>query len=146
MFKHVLLANDGSDASLHAARLALDLAQVHGARLSVLNVVDPYPFLGIGEVNPLGFEAYMGAARRSALEAHEQVMALAQSLPLSAPVDTVTIEDVAAAEGIVKTAEELACDLIVIGSHGRGAVARLVMGSVAHKVLNLSKIPVLVSR
>lgn len=146
MFEHILLANDGSDPSLHAATLALNLAQVHGARLSVLNVVDPYPFLGIGEVNPLGFDAYMGAARRSSMQAHERVLALAQSLHFPRDVNTLTVEDVSAAEGIVQAAQNVRADLIVIGSHGRGAVGRLFMGSVAHKVVNQSPIPVLVSR
>jgi len=56
MFKHILLATDGSAASDHAAQLAVDLARVHGATLTALYVVDPYPYLGVGESNPLGFQ------------------------------------------------------------------------------------------
>lgn len=146
MFKKILLANDGSDASLHAARLALNLARVHGASLTVVNVVDPYPFIGIGEVNPMGFEAYMGAARDLARQAHQRVLELAQSLHASVDVKLVTVEDVSVVEGIVKTAQDAGADVIVIGSHGRSAVSRLVTGSVAHKVVNQSPIPVLISR
>ena len=57
MFKRILMATDGSAASDHAARIAVDLARVHGAGLTALYVVDPYPFLGMGEVNPMGFDA-----------------------------------------------------------------------------------------
>ena len=146
MFKKILLAHDGSDASLHAARLALNLARVHGASLTVVNVVDPYPFIGIGEVNPMGFEAYMGAARALAQQSHHQVLSLAQSLHFAQDIHTLTVEDVSVAEGIIKTAQDTGADLIVIGSHGRNAVSRLVMGSVAHKVLSQSPIPVLISR
>ena len=52
MFKHILLATDGSAASEHAAQLAVSLARQHRARLTVVYVVDPYPYLGIGEANP----------------------------------------------------------------------------------------------
>ncbi len=146
MFRNILLASDGSQASLHAARLALDLARVHSASLLVVYVVDPYPFIGIGEVNPMGFDAYMGAARQKASEAHRQVADLARSLQHSQPVEELTVEEVSASEGIVKTAQDRGADLIVIGSHGRSGVARLVMGSVAHKVVSQSPVPVLVSR
>ena len=74
MFKRILMATDGSEASDHAARLAVDLARVHGASLTALYVVDPYPFLGMGEVNPLGFDAYMAAAREQATQAHARIL------------------------------------------------------------------------
>ena len=76
MFKHILLATDGSAASDHAAQLAVSLARTHAARLTVLYVVDPYPYLGIGETNPLGFQAYMSAALEHAAQAHAKVMTL----------------------------------------------------------------------
>ena len=64
MFKHILLATDGSDASSHAAAHRSGARTHHGARLTALYVVDPYPYLGIGEANPMGFQAYMSAALR----------------------------------------------------------------------------------
>lgn len=146
MFKKILLANDGSEASLHAARLALNLARVHGASLTAVNVVDPYPFIGIGEVNPMGFDAYMAAAREQAQQAHQKVLDLAQSLGSPQELKVLTVEDVSVVEGIVKTAQDTGADLIVIGSHGRNAISRMIMGSVAHKVLSQSPIPVLISR
>ena len=146
MFKKILLANDGSDASLHAARLALNLARVHGASLTVVTVVDPYPFIGIGEVNPMGFDAYMGAARELAQQAQQRVLDLAQSLHGPQDLKLLAVEDVSVVEGIVKTGQETGADVIVIGSHGRNALSRLVMGNVAHKVVNHSPIPVLISR
>ena len=56
------------------------------------------------------------------------------------------VEDVAAASGIVQTAETEGADLIVLGSHGRTGMARLMLGSVSSKVVAESKVPVLVSR
>ncbi|HMA06318.1 MAG TPA: universal stress protein, partial [Ramlibacter sp.] len=70
MFKHILLGTDGSAASEHAATLAVGLARTHRAKLTALYVVDPYPYLGIGETNPMGFQAYMAAAQQHAAQAH----------------------------------------------------------------------------
>lgn len=145
MFRHILLATDGSSASEHAAQLAVDLARVHGARLTALYVVDPYPYLGIGEANPLGFQAYMSAALQHAAEAHGKVMALCEQAP-AVQFHPRLAEDVAAAAGIVQSARQVEADLIVVGSHGRTGVARLMLGSVASKVVAESPIPVLVAR
>jgi nucleotide-binding universal stress UspA family protein len=145
MFKHILLATDGSAASEHAARLAVDLARVHGARLTALYVVDPYPYLGVGEANPLGFQAYMSAAAQHAAEAHAKVLALCEQAP-AVPFQPLLAEDVGAAAGIVQSARQVEADLIVVGSHGRTGVARLMLGSVAAKVVAESPIPVLVTR
>jgi nucleotide-binding universal stress UspA family protein len=145
MFQHILLATGGSAASEHAAQLAVDLARVHGARLTALYVVDPYPYLGVGEANPLGFQAYMSAAAQHVAEAHHKVMMLCEKAPV-VPFQTRLAEDVGAAVGIVQSARQVEADLIVVGSHGRTGVARLVLGSVASKVVAESPIPVLVAR
>jgi len=145
MFQHILLATDGSAASEHAAQLAVDLARVHGAKLTALYVVDPYPYLGIGEANPLGFQAYMSAALQHAAEAHQKVMALCEKTPAGAFQPRLA-EDVGAAAGIVLSAKQVDADLIVVGSHGRTGVVRLMLGSVATKVVAESPIPVLVAR
>ena len=145
MFKHILLATDGSPASGHAAQLAVDLARVHGAKLTAVYVVDPYPYLGIGEANPLGFQAYMSAAQEHAADAHAAVLALCEREP-RVPFQARLVEDVAAASGIVQSARQVEADLVVVGSHGRTGVARLMLGSVASKVVAESPIPVLVAR
>jgi len=146
MFKKILLANDGSEASLHAARLATQLSRIHGAALSAVFVVDPYPFIGIGQANPAGFDAYMAAARQSAIQAHLRVLDLARSMNHAGDINELTVEDASATEGIVKTAQDLGADLIVMGSHGRSGVVRLLMGSVAQKVSTQSPVPVLLCK
>jgi nucleotide-binding universal stress UspA family protein len=145
MFKHILLATDGSAASEHAAQLAVGLARTHGAKLIAVYVVDPYPYIGVGEINPMGFQAYMSAAQAQASEAHAKIEALCKDgTPVS--LDARLVEDVGAASGIVQTAEAVGADLIVVGSHGRSGIARLMLGSVSTKVVAESKVPVLVSR
>ena len=144
MFQRILLATDGSAASEHAAQIAVDLAKVHGARVTALYVVDPYPYLGIGEANPLGFQAYMSAALEHAAQAHAKVMALCETAGVE--FQPRLAEDVTAANGILQTARQTEADLVVIGSHGRTGIARLMLGSVATKVVAESPVPVLVAR
>ena len=144
MFKHILLATDGSAASRGAAALAVDLARVHGARLTALYVVDPYPYLGVGEAYPRGFQAYMSAAQQHAAQAHAEVAALAAG-ERRVDLEARLVQDVGASTGIVQAASELDADLIVVGSHGRTGLKRLMLGSVSARVVAESPIPVLVA-
>lgn len=146
MFKHILLATDGSAASEHAAELAIGLARTHGARLTAVFVIDPYPYLSVGETNPYGFNAYMAAAQARAAEAHARVMELAGRDGAQVAVEARMVEEVGSARGILLTAENEGADLIVVGSHGRSSLGRLVLGSVANRVVAESRVPVLVVR
>ncbi|MBH2019887.1 universal stress protein [Polaromonas sp.] len=146
MFKHILLATDGSAASEHAAQIATDMARVHGARLTALYVVDPYPYLGIGESNPLGFQSYMTAAHEDAAQAHAKVAKLCSQGDAPVALQASISEDLTASEGIVQTAKNEGADLIIMGSHGRTGLARLMVGSVVAKVLATASVPVLVVR
>jgi nucleotide-binding universal stress UspA family protein len=145
MFKHILFATDGSPASANAAGLAVGLARTHGAALTALYVVDPYPYLGVGEANPLGFQAYMSAAMQHASQAHVEVANLCAQEP-KVDLHVRTAEDVGAAAGIVEAARQCGADLIVVGSHGRTGISRLMLGSVAARVVAESPVPVLVAR
>ena len=145
MFKHILLATDGSEASVRAVQIAVGMAREQGARLTALYVVDPYPYLGVGEANPMGFQAYMSAALEHAAQAHAAVITVADAAP-KVDVQLRRVEDVAAAKGITESARELGADLIVMGSHGRSGLQRLMLGSVAAKVVAQAEIPVLVAR
>lgn len=146
MFKHILLATDGSAASDHAATLAVGLARTHGAKLTALYVADPYPYIGVGEINPMGYQAYTAAAQQLAAQAHAKVDALCKQGGAAVALQARLVEDVAAASGIVQTARDEGADLIVMGSHGRSGIARLMLGSVATKVVAESPVPVMVTR
>lgn len=145
MFKRILLATDGSSASEHAASTAIGLARLHGAALTAIYVVDPYPYMGIGEANPMGFGAYIAAAREHAARAHAHVNDLcAQGSPIE--LELRLIEGVTTLDGILSAAREAKADLIVVGSHGRTGLGRAFLGSVAGKVVAHSSVPVLVVR
>lgn len=146
MFKNILLATDGSEASEEAAQLAVSLARSGGARLTALYVIDPYPYLGVGEASAVGFQAYMGNAYEHAAQAHARIAALCADGGKNVDLQLRRGEDASAAESIVRTAVEEDADLIVVGSHGRTGISRLMLGSVAAKVVAQSPLPVLVAR
>lgn len=146
MFKNILLATDGSVASDNAVQLAVGLAANSRARLTALYVIDPYPYLGVGEASAVGFQAYMGHAYEHAAGAHARVTALCARAEGHVDLQLRRGEDASAAESIVRTAVEEDADLIVVGSHGRTGLGRIMLGSVAAKVVSASPVPVLVAR
>lgn len=146
MFKHILLATDGSAACDQASRTAIELARTHGARLTALYVVDPYPYLGIGQANPLGFQAYISAAHTHAGQALARAAELADDGGAPVTMETRIVEEATAAHGIAQTARDENADLIVVGSHGHGALRKIILGSVTTRVLAEATVPVLVVR
>lgn len=146
MFKHILLATDGSPASTHAARLALGLARALGARLTAVYVVDPYPYLSVGQTNPLAFQAYMTAAYEHATQVHQEVAALCAQGDPPVAVELRRVQDMHASDGILQAANEEGADLIVMGSHGRTGISWLMLGSITSKVVAHAAVPVLIAR
>ncbi len=146
MFHHILLATDGSPACDQAARVAIGLARTHGAKLTALYVVDPYPYLGIGQANPLGFQAYIAAAHAHAGKALSRAAELGDDGGAPVAMETRIVEEATAAHGIAQTARDEGADLIVMGSHGHGALRKIVLGSVTTRVLAEAPMPVLVVR
>lgn len=146
MFKHILLATDGSPESQHATRMAVNLARFHGAKLTALYVCDPYPFMGVGEVNQKGQQDYAVAVKKLAAEAHAQVEKLCRNDGAPVVFEALLMQDAVAAHSIIEVAKGSGIDLVVMGSHGRSGVVRLVLGSVATRVVAESPVPVLVSR
>jgi nucleotide-binding universal stress UspA family protein len=146
----VLIATDGSEQSLKAARYLrslLDPASLD--RITVLAVVRPLaavPFASdFGEeehaalqADPVGY-----SFQQAAQEAVERIAA--ELRETTAQVDT-TVRGGAPADQIVRVADEIEADLIVIGGRGKGAVGAILLGSVAYRVLHHAPCPVLVTR
>jgi len=144
MFKKILVPTDGSDLATKAAARAVSLAKLAGAALTVLFVHDVYPYTGVGEVNVSAVQAYLAAVHAEGLRAMQRVVDIATAEGV--PTETLVVENRQAAIGIVDAAQEIGADLVVMGSHGRSGLAKLVMGSVAAKVLVLSPVSVLISK
>jgi nucleotide-binding universal stress UspA family protein len=142
MFEKILLPTDGSDVAFAAAGRAVALAKLAGAALHVVFVQEPYPYTGIGATNSAGVQEYLADSQRRAAEALARISALAQVFGLV--LSTEFVEGSSPAEQIVETARRCGADLIVMGSHGRTGVARVLLGSVAGKVLMLSPVPVMI--
>lgn len=136
----ILLPVDGSKCSLRAVDHLIthvgwfrDVPEVH-----LLHVHAPIP---IGRV-----QAHVGKETLHAYyleEGQEHLLAAQQKLDAAGRFHTTHIHVGQPSEVIAKLAAELACDLIIMGSHGRSGVAGLVMGSVASRVLHLAPCPVL---
>lgn len=146
MFKHILLAADGSPESQHATRMAVSLARFHGAKLTALYVCDPYRSMGVGELSQKGPQDYAVAVKKLAAQAHAQVQTMCAMDGAPVAFEARLVQDAAAAHGIIEAAKGSGIDLVVMGSHGRSGVVRLVLGSVAARVVAESPVPVLVSR
>lgn len=144
MFKHILVPVDGSATAKLAAEKAIGLAQAHGSSVTAIFVIDPYPFTGVGSDFAYGQAEYLGAATAEANAAISSVKAMFEQAGIS--IDTAVIESHAIWRGIVEAAEMAQADLIVMGSHGRSGLEKLVLGSVTQAVLSHTKLPVLVVR
>ncbi|MGE8398007.1 MAG: universal stress protein [Comamonas sp.] len=144
MFKHILVPVDGSATALLAVNKAAQLAKAFGSEVTAVYVLDPYPFTGVGADFAYGQAQYLSAATAEANKALEDVnKAMADSGVL---VKTLIGEGHAVHEGIARVADNVGADLIVMGSHGRRGLEKLVLGSVAQRVLQTARMPVLVVR
>jgi len=133
----ILVPTDLGDAAEHALDYALELARGTGGRVYLLHVV-PLPAGGFSELGALSREA-----EARLLEAHQRaVNALAE--PRGAVAMLVRRGD--PRDAIPEAAEGLDADLIVIATHGRRAISRLLLGSVAESVVRTAPCPVLTVR
>ena len=142
MFTSILITTDGSEKAVIAASKAVELAKEQAAKLTAVVVIDPFPYIGLGEASAFGLQAYLSEAQAMATQSLDGVRAMAEAAGV--PFMAETIERSAVFEGILDAATEQGCDLIVMGSHGRSGVKALILGSETQKVLTHSRIPVLV--
>jgi nucleotide-binding universal stress UspA family protein len=144
MFKHILVPVDGSATALQAVDTAIGLAKAHGSRVTAIFVVDPYPFTGVGTDFAYGQAEYLSAATAEANTAIKAAKARFEAAGIA--VESSVIESHSAWRGVVEAAESAGADLIVMGSHGRKGLEKLVLGSVTQAVLSHTKRSVLVVR
>lgn len=142
MFKKILVPSDGSTQAHKAAEVAADLAKTQGAHVVGIYVIDPFPFIGIGDASAIGLQAYLSEAQTAAGQSLGDIRRMCKEKGVSFSGDTV--ERGSAHEGILETAKAEDCDLIVMGSHGRRGLEALILGSVAQKVLTHADIPVMI--
>lgn len=145
MFKHILIPTDGSKFSSNAAGEAIRFAADARADVTLLAVVEPFEMLsGNAEEFLEERDHYERIAEAQCNAFLSPAKAEAERRGVS--YETLVINGNSVSRAIIETAVDRGCDLIAMGSHGRGGLASLLLGSVTSKVLALSRMPVLVYR
>ena len=139
MFKNILLAFDGSEHALKAARVAGDMARSMQAALRVITIFDPIsPYLGETNLQAAiaGHMAQAEATLQDALKEVGEIPGGLDSEILEGPV----------AEAILSVVDVRQIDLVIMGTRGRGRLAGLLLGSQSQKVVSHASCPVLLVR
>jgi nucleotide-binding universal stress UspA family protein len=145
MYKHILIASDGSELAGRAVEQGLTLAKTLGSKVTAVTVTEPWTAAVSGEwAIAFPVEEYEKAAAANAHKILKQVSETAARIGVAC--ETVHVQDQFPAEGIVEEAKARNCDLIVMGSHGRRGLAKFVLGSQATRVLTHSTTPMLICR
>lgn len=144
MYSNILIPVDGSPTARNAAKAAIELASCIKAKLTLIHVVNLYAYAGLGAGFAEGQAMYLNDATAEAKETLSAVRADIDAAGL--PCDSQIVESNAIWRGIVETADSSGADLIVMGTHGRSMIDRLLLGSVTQRVLSHTKLPVMVIR
>ncbi len=147
MYRHLLVATDGSPLSEKAIDHAAALAKTIGAKLSTVYVTPTYslpPYAGAEVYAPMSETAY----NKMVAEEAGQILGTARERAEKAGVSCDSVHAAATLpwEAVLATAKERECDLIVMASHGRSGITALLLGSETQKVLTHASLPVLVIR
>ncbi len=140
MVKRILVPVDGSEQATKA--LSYTLKEFPNAEVTVINVIDP---IDVGYGSTVGMPGYSEEWYEESKENAEELFAEAQEMADEYDTTLSTITDVGQpAQTIVNAAEDF--DNVVMGSHGRAGVSRILLGSVAETVVRRSSVPVTVVR
>jgi nucleotide-binding universal stress UspA family protein len=144
MYKRVLVPVDGSAASNLALLEAIKLVKAMPGKLRLVHVVDE--FVMDGFTAGLYYEALVEALRAGGRKTLEESVAVVRQHALEP--ESVLLETFGhgVAQQVVKQAKDWPADAIVMGTHGRRGIRRLVMGSDAETVLRIAPVPVLLVR
>jgi nucleotide-binding universal stress UspA family protein len=147
MYQRILVTTDGSTLSKKAVRSAIDLAAATGASLVALNVVPRYPMSYFEGGVSISTEDVSRIEKKWSEDGQAIVDAVeTNALGAGVKVKAVIARSDLVAEAIMATAKKHKCDLIVMASHGRKGIKRLLLGSETQHVLTHSNVPVLVLR
>lgn len=145
MYKKILVPIDGSDTSLRGLNEAMKLAKDQGAKIRLIHIVNELMVVASYEGT-----IYSGELIQALRDSGQKILNKAQQSVAAAGVQ-VEVELLEAHGGqagnaIIKDAEQSLADIIVLGTHGRRGLSRLVMGSDAEQVVRQARVPVLLVR
>ena len=146
MFKRILVPVDGSPPSQHALHVGAGIARESGGQLRLLHVLEDVSYLS--GYDPFGATA--GELFRVMRESAERILSEAQAQALSDGVqaDTVLVDELGKRldGAVAEIATQWPADLVVVGTHGRRGMSRLMLGSGAEQIIRTAPVPVLVAR
>jgi nucleotide-binding universal stress UspA family protein len=147
MYKRILVPTDGSALSKKAIQSAVELASTVGAEVVALNVVPRYP-VSYFEGGMTVTNAEVTRIEKQWTERGQAIAEAVEKAAASAGVKAkaVTVKSDLVAESILAAARKHKCDLVVMASHGRKGIKRLLLGSETQHVLTHGTVPVLVLR
>ena len=148
MYRNILIATDGSDLASKAIDHGVMLAKGIGASVIFVTVTENWSAIEMAAESTRGISKPMERYEEMAAKSAQKFLAAAKTAAQVAGIECETrhVPDRAPAEGIIATANDKGCDLIVMASHGRRGLNRIVLGSQTVEVLAYSKAPVLVLR
>jgi nucleotide-binding universal stress UspA family protein len=146
MTKHILVATDGSDLAGKAVAYAVDLAKSLGAKLTAVTMSESWSTIDIAKKAQTGHFKAIEEFEKHATDIANKILKDTSDIAQrsGAQIATLHLPDENPAAGIVQAAEKQGCDLIVMASHERRDLSKLVLGSQAQEVMSLSKTPVLI--
>lgn len=142
--KTILAALDFSDATPAVLEMASSLAKSYGAKLVLLHVVEPEPTYTAYGFTPDEFPAihlFQEEARKRATKKLEDTLS---GVKATIPGAEVRLAEGSPLHALLDAGKEIEADIVVLGSHGHGVVASLLLGSVAEGMVRKAKIPTLV--
>jgi nucleotide-binding universal stress UspA family protein len=144
MFKKILIPLDGSELAERALEPAIRIAEKFGSEVILLRVAVPETMLvGLGGLTPQPYEVYDADLRRDQEEAEAYLSGIkTRWAAAKVPIRTEVISGTPP-EMIVEAAQEAGADLVVMSTHGRSGLSRLIYGSVAEAVLRGARVPML---
>jgi nucleotide-binding universal stress UspA family protein len=147
MYKRILVPLDGSATSRRGLREAIGLAKAHGARLRLLNVLDERFFVSTEEgYSMVNVSELVDALRAGGQRALDDASKLALKQRVRVDVSLVESGGSPVSDVILDEARKARADLIIMGTHGRRGMNRMLLGSDAERVLRSSPVPVLLIR
>jgi nucleotide-binding universal stress UspA family protein len=145
MYKRILVPVDGSPTSLCGLQEAIRLAKDQGAGLRLVHVIDEF-LMNSPYAPTFDYQAFLTALRDAGNSILQKAQTLAREQGVQAESELHETIGGRTADKIIEAAQRWSADLIVMGTHGRRGVHRLLMGSDAELVLHSTPVPVLMIR
>jgi nucleotide-binding universal stress UspA family protein len=150
-FKKIMIATDGSDCSVLAANRGIELARLSGGTVYAVHVVptaylfpmdgDYFSSMGVNPYWEPMYETMYGALNKQGQQTVDSVKGLGEAKGIK--VEPILLEG-HPAEELIRYAEEQGMDIVIMGTHGKKGLDRLILGSVAENLVRHSKVPIMV--